>query len=115
MSKLEHFTVCALRGFGCFKVDIFTGIYGQELESALRRQARTDRDFSRRKKLKIPIANRIAKGSPAGRFGNAPGDGTDELSVTLADCFALDAHKYKAFKWGGEKVGPPNREPHTLA
>ena len=115
MSKLDQFTVCALRGFGCFEVESCTGIYGQELEGAIRRQTRNDRDFLRRKKLRIPITNRIAKASPTGRFGNVTGNGTDEISVTLADCFALDHQKYRAYRWEWEKIESANKEPHTLA
>ena len=65
MSKLGQFTVCALRDFGCFEVEICTGIFGQELEAAIRRQARNDREFFRHKKLGIPITNRIAKAASA--------------------------------------------------
>ena len=50
-----------------------TGVYGQELEGALRRQGRTERDHIWRQKLKIPISNRIAIAAASGRFGNIPG------------------------------------------
>ena len=115
MSKLDQFTVCALRGFGCRKVELRTGNCGSEFESDLRRAGRTDRDHLWRRKLKIPITNRIARAAPTGIFGNIVGDGTDEASVALSDCFALDMAKYKAFKWDGEQVESDNKEPHTMA
>ena len=85
MTKLDQFTVCALRGFGFQKVELCTGKYGVELESSLRRVARTDRDHLWRKHLKIPITNRIARAASTGRFGNIAGDGTDDISVTMSD------------------------------
>ena len=44
MTKLDQFTVFALRGFGCHKVDLCAGTYGVELESSLRGDGRADRD-----------------------------------------------------------------------
>ena len=42
-------------------------------------------------------------------------EGKYEVSVTHGDCVALDAQKYKAYKWDGAKIEPPNKEPHALA
>ena len=115
MPNLEQFTVCALLGFGCREIDLRTGAYGRELGSSLRRQARTERDHRWHRKLKIPITNRISKAASAGRFGNVSGDGSDDLTVTLADSNAIDTQKYKSPKWGGEKLETPNKGPRTLA
>ena len=114
-TKIEQFTVCALRGFGTHKVVLGTGTYGQELEACLRRQARSGEDHLWRMKCKIPISNRIARAAPSGRFGNITGEGTDEITATLADCFALDSSKYRSHKWDGEKIEPVGKEPHTLS
>ena len=113
--KIDQFTVCALRGFGCHKVELCTGTYGSDLETAMRRVSRTDRDHLWHCKLEIPLTNRIARAASTGRFGNIVGDGADEISLTLSDCFALDMVRYKAFKRDGEKVENPGKEPHTLA
>ena len=115
LGKVDQFMVCALRGFGCYEIDLCTGIYGKDLEDAIRRQGRTDREHLWHQKLKIPLTNRIAKAASTGRFGNVKGDGTDEVSITLADCFALDSQKYRAYKWDGEKLESPNKEPHTMS
>ena len=114
-TKVEQFTVCALRGFCTHKVVLGTGTYGPELETCLRRQARSEKDHLWRMKLKFPVSNRIAKAAASGRFGNIVGEGADEVSITLSDCFPLDGAKYRAHKWDGEKVEPAGQEPHTLS
>ena len=41
--------------------------------------------------------------------------GRMKRQLLLGGFFAIDAQKYKAPKWGGEKTEPPNKEPHALA
>lgn len=89
------------------------GAYGTELESCLRRQGRSENDHLWRKKLEIPISNRIALSAVSGRCGNYPVGGTCDLSIALTDCFALGASTCKNRKWGGEKLAPVNKEPQT--
>ena len=88
--NLEQFTVCAIRGFGVHKVALCVGAYGSELESIMRRQGRSEKGFLRHPKLGIPTPNRIAEAASGGRFGNITGDGTDEISSTINDFFALE-------------------------
>ena len=114
-SKVEQLTVCALRGFGLHKVMMGTNTYGPELESCLRRQARSERDRLWHAKLRIPITNRIAKAASSGLFGNVASEGTDEITVTLGDCIAMDASRYRPHRWDGEKIEPANKEPQTMA
>ena len=114
-TKIEQFAACALRGFGTHKVALGAGTYGPELEDSLRRQARSEKDHLWRTKCKVPISNRIAKAAASGRFGNAPGEGTDEVSITLSDCFALDHAKYRAQKWYGGKLESAGKEPHAFS
>lgn len=114
-TKIEQFDVCALRGFGIHRVVLGAGTYGPELESCLRRQGRSEKGRLWRQKLRIPVTNRIARAAASGGFWNFSGGGTDELSATLADCFALDAAKYHNHTWDGAKLEPMGKEPHTLA
>ena len=101
-SKVEQFTVCALRWFGTHKLSLGTGTYGAEMESCLRRKARSERDRLWHGKLKIPIANRVAEASSSGAFGNIASEGTDEVTITLADCVAMDSTRYRAHRRDGE-------------
>ena len=112
---MEQLTVCALRGFGLRKITLGTNTYGPELESCLRRQARSERDRLWHDKLRIPITNRMAKAAASGLFGNVASGGTDEITVTLGDCIAMDASRYRAHRWDGEKIEPANKEPQTMA
>ena len=114
-SKIDEFTVCALRGFGMRKTVLGTRTYGAELEQCLRRQARIERDRLRGEKILFVITNRVAKGGSTGRFGTFEGEGAEDVSVTLADCFALDAVKYKSVTWGGAKLGDRKSEPRTIS
>ena len=66
-SKMDEFTVCALRGFGTHKTVLGTGTYGSELEQCLRRQARCELDKLRKEEIRFPINNRVAQGGSAGR------------------------------------------------
>ena len=110
-SKIEQSTVSALRGFGARKVTIGTGTYGAELTNCLQRQGKSEKDRLRQGKLRISISNRIAKAAAAGRFGNTPGEGTDEVAITLADCIALDSTRYKAHRWDGGKLEDNGKSP----
>ena len=113
--KTERFNVCAFIGFGLHKVELGVGIYGAELETSLRRQGRTERDYLWRQKPKCPLANRISKAASGGRFGNVTGGGTEDISITLGDCFALGSAKYKNTRCDGEKLETPGKDPHTMA
>ena len=37
------------------------------------------------------------------------------MTITLADCFALDAVKYRAGTWDGTKLEEKKSEPHTMS
>ena len=113
-SKVEQFTVCALRGFGSHMATLATGTYGKEMESCLQRQGRSERDRLWRDKLRIPITNRIAKAAASGLFGNAEADVANEITITLRDCIPLDSVRYRAHRWGGEKIEPAGKEPQTM-
>ena len=106
--------VVALRGFGMRKTILGAGTYGGELEECLRRQGKSERDRLWNKKMRIVITNRIAKAAASGRFGFHPGEGGQEVSVTLADCFPLDSVRYKGYTWDGSKLEAKGKEPHTL-
>ena len=98
-SNVDQFTVCALRGFGTHKVSLATGTYGVEMENCIRRQARSELDRLWREKLKIPIANRVAKASPSCRFGDVESERTDEITIALSDCTPLDSARCRARRW----------------
>ena len=106
--------MCALRGFGTFKVSLGTATYGEEMENCIRRQGRSERDRFRREKLRIPISYRIAKAATTGSFGNVVSEGTSELTITLADCIAMDSIRYRAHRWDGEKTEAAGKEPQTM-
>ena len=112
-SKVDQFTVCALRGFGVHRVVLGTGTYGAEMESCIRTQARSEKDKLRHDKLRVPISNRIARAASSGAFGCALSEGTDEISVCLSGCIALDSSRYKTHRWGGEKIEPIGKNPHS--
>ena len=113
--KIGEFTVCALRGFGMHKTVLCTGKYGSELEQCLRRQARSERGRPWQGKIRFILTNRIARGASTGRFGVFEGEGAEEVSIILADCFAVDAVKYKAGTWDGTKLEEKKSEPHTMS
>ena len=114
-SKIDEFVVCALRGFGLHKTALGTGTYGAELEQCLRRQARIQRDRLWQEKIRFLITNRIAKGCSTGRFGMFDGEGGEDVCVALADCFPLDAAKYRAGTCGGAKMEEKKSDPHTMS
>lgn len=89
--KVEQFTARALREFGLQKSTLDAGAYGHELKTCPRRKRRAQREHLRKIKLEVPISNRIARAESSGRFGNITGEWADAVSVTLADCVALDA------------------------
>ena len=111
--KVDQFTFCALRGFGSHKAALATGTYGKEMESCLQRQARSDRDRLWHEQLRIPITNRIAKAASSGLLGNVESEGANEITVALADCIASDSVRYRARRWGGEKIEQASKEPQT--
>ena len=113
--QLGEFTACALRGFCLLKTVMGGGTYGPELEQCLRRQARSERDRLWRDKIRFLITNRISRADSAGRFGVFDGEGSGEVSITLPDCFALDAVKYKGCTWDGTKLEGKKSEPHTAS
>ena len=92
-----------------------TGTYGAELTNCLQRQGKSERDRLWQSKPRIPISNRIDKSAAGGRFGDILGEGADEVSITLADCIALDATRYKAHRRDGEKLETQGEEPRTMA
>ena len=110
-SKIGEFVVCALRGFGLHKTALGAGAYGAELQECLRRQARSERDRLWQEKIRFLITNRIAKGCSTGRFGHFDGEGSEEVSIALSDCFPLDSVKYRAGTWGGAKIEEKNPNP----
>ena len=114
-SKIDEFAVCALRGFGLHKTALGAGTYGTELEQCLRRQARSERDRVWRDKVRFLITNRVAKGSSTGRFGSFDGEGSEEVSITIADCFSSEAVKYRTGTWDGSKLEEKKSEPHTMS
>ena len=113
--KIDEFTVVALRGFGKYKTVLGTGTYGPELEQCLRRQARSEKDKLWQEKIRFILTNRIARGASTGRFGSFEGEGGEETSITLADCFAVDAVKYRAGTWDGTRLEEKKSEPHTMS
>ena len=113
-NNIDQFTVCALRVFGLRMVVLGTGSYGGELEGFLRRQGRIERDQMWQMKLRIPITNRISRASAFGIFGDIPTDGTEEIPVTLGDCSASGAQKYRAFARVAGEIEGAEKDPRTL-
>ena len=112
--KTDQFAAVALRGFGLHKTILGTGAYGTELEQVIRRQGKSERGRLWNKKLRVVIANRIARAASCGRFGHHPGEGGDDVSIATADCFPLGGAKYKGYVCDGEKLEEKGKEPHTL-
>ena len=52
--RLTEFLVFALRGFGCFKVDLGIGSFGEDLHDTLKRQATAMKEFMYRKGIRVP-------------------------------------------------------------
>ena len=112
---IDEFTVVALRCFGKFKTVLGAGAYGPELEQCLRGQARSERDKLWQEKIRFILTNRIARGASTGRFGSFEGEGGEEVSITLADCFAVDVVKYRAGTWDGTRLEGEKSEPRTMS
>ena len=41
-------------------------------------------------------------------------EGEDEITITLARCIALDSTRYRAHRWGGEKIEAAGKEQKTM-
>ena len=103
----------SLRGFGFRNVVLGEGTYGPELEARLRRQGRSGEAKSGVRSSEPPISDRISRAASIRRFGNYPGGGDGEVSVTISDCFAPGASR--GITCAAGELEPANKEPHTIS
>lgn len=99
--KVTKYTVYPSRIFGTFNASIGRGVYGIEMQMALRRQAigltATFRDL----KIRVPLANRITSFMALRSWGAEGGKTGPEESIMLGDCFPMDTRSFEQFRVSG--------------
>ena len=63
MPRLAELTSIALRGFGTFATNLRTGVYGPDLECALKRHPLSSKPTIRDAEIRAPPTNRTAEGA----------------------------------------------------
>ena len=113
-TKVTRYTVYAARGFGTFSPVIGIGVYGAELQKAIRRQANGLKHTLWNLKIRVPITNRIATGIALMRWGSEDGRHSGKDTIMLGDCYPMDSHNFETFKLSGDKIEDHGKQPSTV-
>ena len=84
-TKVTKYVAYAMRGFGTFTPTLGLGVYGLELQKALRRQANSLKYAMWGMKIRVPASNRIASGISLVSWGSEDGKHGAKDSIMLGD------------------------------
>ena len=112
-SRLIEFTVFALRGFGCFKVELGTGAFGKDLTDILKRQATSMKELMYRRGIRVPLTNRIIKGITEATWGSEVPGGQPDGSLMASDFTPWDLNGFEDYVRKDDKV--ESRQKTTMA
>ena len=93
-AKITKYVAYAMRGFGTFAPTLGLGVYGLELQKALRRQANSLKYALWDLEIRVPISNRISSGVDLVSWGAEDGKLGTKDSVMLGDCFPMDTRSF---------------------
>ena len=113
-AKVNKYVAYAVRGFGTFTPTIGIGVYGLELQKAIRRQAGSLKYTLWDLKIRAPITNRVANGIALVSWGAEDGRNGTKDSIMLGDCFPMDSRNFDQHKLSGEKVEEHGKQPTTM-
>ena len=113
-NKVTKYSVFAARGFGTFNPTIGRGVYGIELQKALRRQANSLKHTLWDLKIRVPITNRIASGMALINWGAEDGVHGSKDAIMLGDCYPLDSQNFESFRISGDKTEDHGKQPATV-
>lgn len=85
MGKFKGFALYAARGFHIFRVLIGVGVYGNNLEEAIRKQPSSMRDVMFGKWIRVPLTSKMDKLTPIGAWGSEGGWGPNDTSMVSTD------------------------------
>ena len=106
------------RGFGTFNHALGRGVYGAELQKALRSQSNGLKHTLWDLKIRVPRTNRIATGMALGRWGAEGGKYGSEEAIMIGVCFPLDSQSCGQFRHIGDNLearGEPAQTAHMFA
>ena len=112
-AKVNKYTAYALRGFGMFCPEVGRGVYGLELQKALRRQADGLKHSLWNLKIRVPLTNRITAGIALVSWGAEDGKTGTKESIMLGDCYPLDTRSFDHFRLSGDKLEDHGKQPTT--
>ena len=113
-ARLNEFLVFALRGFGCFKVEIGIGAYGKDLSETLKRQATVMKETMYRKGIRVPLTNRIVVGMADGAWGSEVPNGTPENSLLARDFVPWGLNGFEDYIRKDDKMEPRTKPPVVM-
>ena len=113
-AKVNKYTAYALRGFGMFSPEVGRGVYGIELQTALRRQSNSLKRSLWNLKIRAPLTNRITAGIALASWGSEDGKTGSKESITMGDCYPRDTRSFDQFRLSGDKLEEHGKQPTTV-
>ena len=113
-NKITEFVVFALRGFGCFKVELGIGAYGKELCETLKRQATVMKEAMYRKGIRVPLTNRIVSGMAEAAWGSEVPGGVPENHLLARDFVPWDLGSFEDYVRKDDKFEARSRPPAAM-
>ena len=113
-TRLTEFLVFALRGFGCFKIELGVGAYGKELSETLKRQATVMKEFMYRKGIRVPLTNRVIAGVSEASWGSEVPNGAPETSLLARDFAPWGLNSFEDYVRKDEKIEGRGKAPTAM-
>ena len=113
-AKITKYVAYAMRGFGTFTPTLGIGVYGLELQKALRRKANSLKYVLWGLKISVPISNRISTGIALVSWGADDGKNGAEDSIMLGDFSPMDTRGFEQHKVSGDKIEEHGTHPTTV-
>ena len=105
-SRVTEFTIFALRGFGCFRVELGVGAYGKELSETLKRQASVMKETMYRKGIRVPLTNRIIQGASEALWGSEVHGASPGNQLLVSDFAPWGLNSFEDYVRKDEKIEP---------